>query len=95
MDTIFYRDTRGLDTMPRTFTDAVIKGIAPGGGLYVPEKLPSLPLEEILGLAKLPYARRAARIYARFGVDVHPEQTEHLMEQAYGCLLYTSPSPRD
>jgi len=84
MDTIFYRDTRGLDTMPRTFTDAVIKGIAPGGGLYVPEKLPSLPLEEILGLAKLPYARRAARIYARFGVDVHPEQTEHLMEQAYG-----------
>ncbi|MDO8963085.1 MAG: threonine synthase, partial [Coriobacteriia bacterium] len=85
METIFYRDTRGLDTMPRTFTDAVIKGIAPGGGLYVPERLPSLTLEEIVRLSALPYARRAAFIYGRFGVDVHPEQAEALMEEAYGA----------
>jgi threonine synthase len=84
METIYYRDTRGLDTMPRTFTDTVIKGIAPGGGLYIPERVPSLPISEIVAMADLPYARRAARIYSHFGVDVHPEQVEALMERAYG-----------
>jgi threonine synthase len=83
MNTIHYRDTRGLDALPRTFTDTVVKGIAPGGGLYVPEQVPTLSLGEILALAALPYAKRAARIYALFGVDVHPEQTDSLMEGAY------------
>jgi threonine synthase len=84
MGTIFYRDTRGLDEMPRTFTDTVVQGIAPGGGLYVPERLPSLTLDEIVSMSGLPYAERAARIYSLFGVDVHPERVEHLMELAYG-----------
>lgn len=84
MERILYRDTRGLDPMPRTFTDAVLQGIAPGGGLYVPESLPHLPLADIIAFERLPYAARAAAVYRAFGVDVHPEQTEALMEQAYG-----------
>ncbi|HEX9092760.1 MAG TPA: threonine synthase [Coriobacteriia bacterium] len=84
MEAVFYRDTRGLDATPRTFTETVVKGIAPGGGLYVPERLPPLTVPEIVALADLPYAKRAARIYTLFGVDVHPEQVEALMERAYG-----------
>jgi len=84
MEHIHYRDTRGLDPMPRTFTDTVLQGIAPGGGLYVPERLPSLSLEEVLALADMPYSKRAATIFRAFGVDVHPEQAEALMECAYG-----------
>jgi len=87
MEPIHYRDTRGLDPMPRTFTDTVLQGIAPGGGLYVPERLPHLDLADILALSKLPYAARATAIYRAFGVDVHPEQVEHLMEQAYGAAF--------
>lgn len=87
MDHTFYRDTRGLDPMPRTFTDAVLQGLAPGGGLYVPEHLPHLSLDEVLALAEMPYARRAAVIYRAFGVDVHPEQVDGLMEQAYGAAF--------
>jgi threonine synthase len=84
MAAIHYRDTRGLDPMPRTFTDTLIKGIAPGGGLYVPEHLPELSLDEIVAMSGLPYSRRAARIFDRFRVDVHPEQVESLMATAYG-----------
>jgi threonine synthase len=84
MGNIHYRDTRGLDHMPRTFTDAVLKGIAPGGGLYVPERIPLLGLDAILALAEMPYHKRAATVYRAFGVDVHPEQVEGLMETAYG-----------
>jgi threonine synthase len=84
MESIHYRDTRGLDPMPRTFTDTVLQGIAPGGGLYVPERLPHLEIGDILGLSDLAYSARAAAMYRAFGVDVHPEQVEHLMERAYG-----------
>jgi threonine synthase len=82
--TIFYRDTRGADLTPRTFTDTVLAGIAPGGGLYVPERLPSLAIGDIVGLADLTYPERAAVIYRLFGVDVHPEQVDDLMSRAYG-----------
>jgi threonine synthase len=81
---ILYRDTRGLDQRPRTFTEAVIKGIAPGGGLYVPESLPLLSLADIVGLASRPYAARAADVFRHFGVDVPPERVDSLMESAYG-----------
>jgi threonine synthase len=81
---ISYRDTRGLDPMPRSFTDVVLSGIAPGGGLYVPERVPALSLTEILALSGLPYWQRAAIVFRAFGVDVHPEQVEALMEDAYG-----------
>jgi threonine synthase len=87
MEPIHYRDTRGLDPMPRTFTGAVLQGIAPGGGLYVPERLPTMALADILALANVPYAARATAVYRAFGVDVHPEQVEHLMEQAYGTAF--------
>ncbi|MGV8082266.1 MAG: threonine synthase [Coriobacteriia bacterium] len=84
MNTINYRDTRGLDPAPKTFTQAIIEGIAPGGGLYVPEELPEFSLEEILSLAGMPYWQRAARIFERFGVDLPPERIAALMREAYG-----------
>ena len=59
-----YLDTRGLITGPKpTFTEAVISGIAPGGGLFVPESLPAVGLPEILAFAEMPYWRRAAAIF--------------------------------
>ncbi|MDP2401371.1 MAG: threonine synthase, partial [Actinomycetota bacterium] len=80
-----YIDTRGLDTTRPTFSSAVVKGIAEGGGLYVPERLPEFTLEEILAFASWPYPRRAAAIFTRFGVDMSSERTDALMAQAYGC----------
>ncbi|MCE5191828.1 MAG: threonine synthase [Actinomycetia bacterium] len=79
-----YRDTRGLDTTRPVFSDAVVKGIARGGGLYVPETLPALELGEILALADEPYPKRAAIIFERFGVDLPAGRIEELMYLAYG-----------
>ncbi len=79
-----YRDTRGLDPARYTFLEAVVKGLAAGGGLLVPEELPSLGLDEIVALSRLPYWKRAAHVYGRFGVDVPAERIEQLMQVAYG-----------
>ncbi len=86
---LLYRDTRGLDPARYTFLDAVVKGIAAGGGLLVPERLPSLPLDEITGLARLPYRGRAAHVYRRFGVDVPADRIDQLMGIAYGANFDT------
>jgi len=78
-----YHDTRGVDKSHPKFTDVVIRGIAPGGGLYVPDGLPTLTLEEILTFTEWPYHRRAAAVFSRFGVDVAPERMDALMREAY------------
>ena len=54
-----YLDTRGNITDAVTFTEAVIDGLASGGGLFVPEQIPQLTLDEIIGLADVPYPVRA------------------------------------
>ncbi len=81
---IRYLDTRGLGDRPRTFTEAILEGIAPGGGLFVPERLPQFSLEEIVALAALPYHERAARVYEAFGLDVSAARTREIATAAYG-----------
>lgn len=84
MPVTHYRDTRGLDLSRPTFTDVVIEGIAPGGGLFVPETVPTMPLSRILELSDLPYHSRAARLFRLFGVDIDWEGVVELMYMAYG-----------
>lgn len=84
MDQNYYIDTRGCTTHPVSFTEAVVDGLATGGGLYVPQHIPTLTLDEICGLASLPYAQRAARIYKAFQVDLPSDEIDALMADAYG-----------
>lgn len=79
-----YRDTRGKTEGTVSFTEAVIQGLAPGGGLFVPEAIPSFSLEDIQALADLPYAHRAATLYKAFNIDLADEEIDTLMDQAYG-----------
>lgn len=84
-----YLDTRGLCNEPLTFTQAIVKGLAPGGGLFVPHVIPCLTLERIIDLSHLSYAQRAAEIYRLFGVDFDDATIEQLMETAYGSNFDT------
>lgn len=79
-----YVDTRGKCEEAVPFTQAVVNGLANGGGLYVPETIPTLSLDEIVALANVPYAKRAAAIYKLFEVDMPEELIDQLMESAYG-----------
>lgn len=79
-----YIDTRGRCPRPIPFTEAVLDGLAEGGGLYVPERIPTLELDEIVALAELPYAKRAAKVYREFGVNLPDDEIDALMGQTYG-----------
>jgi threonine synthase len=80
-----YLDTRGLAGRPRTFTEAVLDGIAPGGGLYVPERPPHLDEAGVRGLAQLPYPARAERVLAAFEPDLAPDVLHAAVAGAYGA----------
>src|SRR5690606_12415268 len=64
-DAMRYVSTRG-GAPAVGFLDAVLGGLAPDGGLYVPEEWPSFTREEIAGFAGRPYAEVAAAVLGKF-----------------------------
>jgi threonine synthase len=61
-----YVSTRGA-AQPRRFTEILLEGLAPDGGLYVPEEFPRADLASLRGLA---YPELAARVLSAFMDDV-------------------------
>lgn len=84
-----YIDTRGKSAKPIPFTQAVVDGLAPGGGLFVPQAIPHMSVEEICQLSALPYQKRAAAIYKAFNIDMTDAEIESLMAQSYGSNFDT------
>jgi len=79
-----YLDTRGYSDRNLSFSEAIVQGLADGGGLLVPESIPRLGLEEILSLSELTYPEQAAHVFRAFGVDFSDEQILALLQDAYG-----------
>jgi threonine synthase len=76
------------------FVDAILSGLAPDGGLYVPETWPHLTHAEIAALAGKPYAEVAAEILARFVGDEIPRDTlSEMCAEAYGTFTHTAVVP--
>ena len=68
-----YVSTRG-QSAPIGFLDAVLAGLAPDGGLYVPNAWPSFSAAEIAGFAGKPYAEVAAAVVGKFVGDDIPAE---------------------
>ena len=67
-----YISTRGYGVKegePTTAAGAIKQGLAPDGGLYMPEKLPALNDGELEALAKMSYPERAATVLSKFLTD--------------------------
>ncbi len=82
-------DTRSATEEAVPFTQAVINGLAPGGGLYVPQAIPELSMDEIVSLAAMPYWKRAAHVYKAFNIDLDDDRIDQLMQRSYGSNFDT------
>lgn len=82
---IKYLDTRALLTEPLPFTEVVLQGMAPGGGLFVPERVPEISLAEIQALGTMPYWQRATEVYWRFEPDISATRVAAIARDAYGA----------
>lgn len=78
-----YSSTRGGGAEAAS-AEAIIRGLAADGGLFVPEEMPEVDLDFIAGLAKLSYEERAARILGLFLTDYTAEELVGCISRAYG-----------
>ena len=56
-----------------TASQAILTGLAPGGGLYVPAMYPQVSRAWISGLSAMPYAERAAAVLSLYLEDYTPQ----------------------
>ena len=77
-----YRSTRD-NQISYTSTNAIIKGLSPEGGLFVPDTIPFVNFEEIGKLSEMNYRERAKYILGRFLTDFTEEEIESCVNSAY------------
>jgi threonine synthase len=88
-----YISTRGRAARV-SFAGALLAGLAPDGGLYLPEEWPAFGPDEIAGFANRPYAEVAARVLQRFvGDALAPEQLAAITQDAYATFAHPAVAP--
>ncbi|MGI6705135.1 MAG: threonine synthase [Clostridia bacterium] len=79
---MFYESTRN-NTLKHSASEAIIQGISPEGGLYVPETFPVFSLEKIADMVPMDYRQRAEEILALFLSDYPREEIRDCVNKAY------------
>ncbi len=94
-----YLSTRG-DTTPRGFCDILLEGLAPDGGLYLPERYPRIDAATLARWRSLPYAELAFEILSLYIDDIPAADLKRLCaatytEQVFGTPQITPLKPLD
>lgn len=84
---IMYKSTRGDGTLI-TASQAVLQGLAPDGGLYVPDAIPELGVE-LSALAEMDYKQIAYLVMSKFLSDYTEEELKDCIEHAYDSKFDT------
>ena len=83
--------TRG-QTEPHSFSDAVAVGLAPDGGLFLPERLPDLS-GEFARFARLGYAELCFEFIRLFATDIPAGTLEPLVTASYARFSHPDLAP--
>lgn len=88
-----YISTRG-EAPALGFEDVLLTGLAPDGGLYVPETLPHFSLEEIRSWRGLPYTELAFNIMYPFVEEAIPEADfRQMLDETYSVFAHKAVAP--
>jgi threonine synthase len=88
-----YISTRGA-APPVSFLDAVLTGLAPDGGLYVPQSWPKFTDAEIAAFAGRPYAEVAAAVIGRFAEgEIDAADLAAICADAYASFSHAAVIP--
>ena len=84
---IIYKSTRNSNER-KTASQAILQGLAPDGGLYVPEQIPSLDrsLEELSGMS---YKEVAYEVMKLYFTDFTEEELKKCIDSAYDSKFDT------
>ena len=77
-----YISTRG-GMAPATFSDILLGGLAPDGGLTLPEAYPAVAPDELAAWRSCSYAQLAFAILRKFADDIPPADLQALIDKTY------------
>ena len=77
-----YISTRGYEEK-FTAQEAIIKGIAPDGGLFVPESIPQLTEDDIEQMKTMSFCEISARVLSKYLDDFSEDELLGYTRQAY------------
>ena len=84
-----YISTRGDASSPKkTFTEILLGGLAPDGGLYLPETYPQVTRTELDQWRGFSYAELAFAILAKFIDDIPAADLKTLVDKTYTAEVY-------
>lgn len=88
-----YVSTRG-QVEPKSFEDILLAGLAPDGGLYMPESYPQFSTDQIAGFASMPYQELATEIMHPFVAECFSkEELREMVDAAYAGFWNSSVAP--
>ena len=64
--------------------EAISRGLAPDGGLFVPETIPSISMDEIRNMGSMSYQERALVILEKYLSDFSEEELKDIISASYG-----------
>ncbi|SMC29769.1 threonine synthase [Andreprevotia lacus DSM 23236] len=82
-----YISTRG-GMAPQAFSDILLGGLAPDGGLSIPETYPQFDLAQLQALAGLNYRDLAFAVISRFVDDIPAADLKALIDKTYTPAVY-------
>ena len=87
-----YVSTRG-QAAPLSFSDILLGGLAPDGGLYLPEQYPQVSGAELNAWRNLSYADLAVEILKKFATDIPEADLKALAHKTYTAEVYKNTRP--
>ena len=82
-----YISTRG-QSAPQAFCDILLGGLAPDGGLYLPETYPQVTRAELDAWRQLSYADLAFEILSKFITDIPAADLKAIVARTYTADVY-------
>ena len=85
-----YLSTRG-DKTPRKFCDILLEGLAPDGGLYLPEHYPQVTPAMLDAWRSLPYADLAFEVLSLYIDDIPAVDLKAICQKTYTQAVFGTP----
>ncbi len=84
-----YISTRG-NAPAKNFTEILLGGLAPDGGLYLPEQYPQVSRAELDAWRKLSYADLAFAVLSKFITDIPASDLKAIIDKTYTTAVYSN-----
>lgn len=79
---MIYKSTRD-SSVSVSSAEAIVKGLSYEGGLFLPDEIPSVTIDEITEMAGMTYQERAKKILSLFLTDFTAEEINYCVDNAY------------